>query len=1022
MLENIVRGCVRHRGVVVAAWLASFVAAWAMRHHLAIDAIPDVTNTQVNVLTSAPGLSAAEVEQYLTTPVEMAMSGLPRLTQVRSTSRPAVSLVTLVFEDGMDLWFARQLVSERLKEAEALIPSRYGAPSMAPVSTALGEIFQFYLSSPTRSLADLRTLMDWDVSLALRTVPGVVEVNVLGGAAKEYQVVADAHRLRKHGITLPMLAEALRRNNVNVGSGYIEKNMESYTIRGEAQYKSLDDIGNVVVRTHDDGTPVLVRQIAHLTEGAALAFGAATKHGTGPIVSGTVMMLIGQNSQEVATRVKARLHEIERRLPPDVTVHHYYDRTEFIGRMLHTVSVNLAEGAFLVVVILLMTLGSLWAALIASLAIPLAMGLCTMAMAYAGISGNLMSLGALDFGLLTDGAVVMLEVALARLAVGGDDAKVPAAERVADSMARGARAVVFSLTIILLVYLPLTTLEGSEGRMFRPMAITIAFALAAALLYSLTAVPALASWALQAKPHATNWLTRLVGPYEALLRRAIRRPKPWLIGAGLAVAISLGISTQLGAEFLPRLEEGELLLDVRRPPSVALSTAIALGTEVENVVADFPEVLSVVTKTGRAEVATNPAGPDSADVLIKLKPREQWTTASDLAGLGDAIKRAITDRVPATSVAVSQPIEDTINNLLVGSRADVAIKLFGEDLMQMRAVADALVQALQPVPGVGDLRVQEVLGLPLLEINPDRARLARYGMDAQDVLGIVEASRLGQQVGLVFERAKRFDLKLFLPPSALTPAGFGDLLVSSATGQLVPLAAVASVRESEGPSVIYREGMRRRVMVEVNVRGRDLVSFVHDAQLAAKAVALPPGIDVEWGGQFENFERAKGRLTLVVPVALAVIFVMLYLMFGQLSYASIVFATVPLALVGGIAALALRGLTFSIPAAIGFVAVSGVSVLNGVVMASHVRAFRANSSEDAVVHGAGEALRAIVTTSLVAAIGFLPLALSTHAGAEVQRPLASVVIGGVLSSSLLGLVVLPILLWVRAERLERESR
>lgn len=1016
MLESIVRASVRQRGLVLGVWLASFLLAFATKSRLAIDAIPDVTNTQVNVITSAPGLSAAEVEQYLTTPVEMAMSGLPRLTQVRSTSRPAVSLVTLVFEDGMDLWFARQLVAERLKEAETLIPPRYGAPAMAPVSTALGEIYQFYLSSPKRSPAELRTLMDWDVSLALRSVPGVVEVNVMGGAAKEFQVVANPHRLRKHHITLPMLAEALRRNNLNVGSGYIEKDMEAYTIRGEAQFKNLDDIGMVVVTTHEDGTPVLVRQVAHLVEGSALAFGSVTKHGVGEIVSGTVMMLIGQNSQQVAKLVKAKVQDLQKQLPDDVTIHSYYDRTEFIDRMLHTVSVNLAEGAALVVVILLITLGSLRAALIASLAIPFSMGLCIMAMELAGISGNLMSLGALDFGLLTDGAVVMLEVALASFASRHMQPGEDLAGRIADSMAKGARAVLFSLTIILLVYLPLTTLEGSEGRMFRPMAVTIAFALAAALLYSLTAVPALASVFLRAGAHKEDWLDRLGRRYCALLVRALARPRPWLVGATLGVVASLALATQLGAEFLPRLEEGELLLDVRRPPSIGLSAALALGIEAEEVVARFPEVVSVVTKTGRAEVATNPSGFDSADVLIKLRPREEWRTASTLEGLGSAIKAAIEAAVPATSVGVSQPIEDTINNLLVGSRADVAIKLYGDDLAELRKSADALAQRLQNVPGLGDMRVQEVLGLPLLEISPDRARLARYGMDAQDILGVVEASRLGQQVGLVFEGAKRFDLRLFLPPTEQTPAAFGDLMVSSATGQLLPLAAVADVRETEGPAVIYREDLRRRVMVEINVRGRDLVSFVGDAQAAVRDVALPVGVKVAWGGQFENFNRAKARLSLVVPVALAVIFVMLYFMFGEASYAAVVFVTVPLALLGGIAALALRQLPFSIPAAIGFVAVSGVSVLNGVVMASHVREATGADAGGAVVQGAASSLRAIVTTSLVAAIGFLPLAVSTHAGAEVQRPLASVVIGGILSSSLLGLVVLPILLrWVRRE-------
>ncbi|RYF11437.1 MAG: efflux RND transporter permease subunit, partial [Deltaproteobacteria bacterium] len=717
----------------MCAWVGLCAVAASSWRSLAIDAIPDVTNVQVSIMTSAPGLSPAEVEQYLTAPVEMAVNGLPRLTEVRSTSRAAVSVVTLIFEDGMNLWFARQLVGERLKEVEGTIPPQYGIPSLAPVSTALGEIYQFYLRSESRSPTELRTLMDWEVAFDLRSVPGIIEINVMGGAAKEYQVTADPRRLSKYHVTLPMLAEALRRNNINVGSGYIEKNMEAYTIRGEAQFKSLDDIGNVVVATGEAGTPILVKQIAHLAEGAALPFGAVTKHGEGEIVAGTVMMLIGQNSRDVAQRVKTKLAEIGRHLPPDVTIHSYYDRTEFIDRMLHTVFVNLAEGAALVVVVLLFTLGSMRAAIIASLAIPFSMALCVLAMVYTGVTGSLMSLGALDFGLLTDGAVVMLEMTLATLAVRAEPHASPSVARtVAATMGQGARAVAFSLTIILLVYLPLTALEGSEGRMFRPMALTVAYALAAALLYSLTAVPALSSLWLRPTPHTTGPLDRLGPRYGAVLPHILMHGRLALAVAVIIFCAAMGLGTRLGAEFTPRLEEGELLLDVKRVPSIALSTAQALGVQVEQVVAGFPEVLSVVTRTGRAEVATNPVGFNEADVLVKLKPREQWQTASDLDALGSKIKQAVMAQVPATSIAISQPIEDTVNTLVAGARSDVAIKLFGEDLQQLRTTGDLLAEALRSVPGIGDMRVQDVLGLPLLEVRPDRERLARYGLDAQD--------------------------------------------------------------------------------------------------------------------------------------------------------------------------------------------------------------------------------------------------------------------------------------------------
>lgn len=1010
MLSAMVRFSVSHRGLVIVAWLGILVWAVLARHSLAIDAMPDVTNTQVNVISSGEGLSPAEVEQYLTIPVEMAMNGLPRLTQIRSVSRAAVSLVTLVFADGTDLWFARQTVSERLQEAAALFPSRYPAPSMAPVSTALGEIVQFYLSSNSRDATELRTIMDWDVSLALRSVPGVIEVNVMGGAVKEFQVVADPRRLAKYAITLPEIASALRRNNLNVGSGYLQKDLRSLTIRGEAQLRNVDDIGSVVVATRQSGTPILVRHIADVREGQALPFGAVTKYGEGEIVAGTVMMLVGENTKDVAERVKAKIGEVQKTLPDDVQVHVYYDRTEFIGRMLHTVFTNLLEGAVLVAVVLLVMLGSLRAAIIASLAIPFSMALCTLLMQAFDLSGNLMSLGALDFGLLTDGAVVLLEASMAAL-VGRRVQQREVATEVGHAMAHGAREVAFSLSIILLVYLPLTTLQGSEGRMFRPMAITVAFALAAALLYSLTAVPAMASFALRGDAAPSAFFARLTQCYGGALLSVLRRPWRYIGGASAALALAALLASGLGAEFVPRLEEGELVLDVRRPPSIGLDAAKALGLEVEAVVATFPEVRSVVTKTGRAEVATNPAGPDQADVIIKLCDKSSWQTAHDLDGLGGAIKDAILAQVPATSVAISQPIEDTINTLLVGSRADVAIKMFGEDLSVLRKTGEALAAQIQPLPGVGDLRVEEVLGLPLLEVRPNRARLARYGLDAQEVLDVVEASRLGQYVGQVFDGARRFALKLLMPPAQETVESFGELRVGAFEGQSMPLAAVAEITESEGPASILREDMDRRVLVEINVRGRDLVGFVSDAQKAAANVTLPPGVTLRWGGQFENFNRAKARLLHVVPMALGVIFVMLFLLFGEARYAAVVFVTVPLASIGGIMALWIRGLPFSIPAAIGFVAVFGVSVLNGVVMASHVRTLaRSAPWQQAVVLGAQRALRAVCTTALVAAIGFVPLAISTHAGAEVQRPLATVVIGGIVSSTLLGLAVLPALL------------
>lgn len=1016
MLERLVEFSVRRRGVVLVVWCMILALSAAAMRKLSIDAVPDVTNTQVGIITSAPGLSPLEVEQYLTYPVETAMNGIPGVTNIRSISRTAVSAVTVVFEDGTDVWFARQLVNERLKQAEAEIPEGYGRPELAPVSTGLGEIYEFYLYSKTRSAMELRTLLDWVVAYKLRSVPGVIEVNAMGGEAKQYQVVLDRRKLAAHRLTLKQIHDVLDRNNASLGGGYIEKSDEAYVIRADALLKGIDDIGNTVVSVDNDGTPVLLKQVAQVRLGPALRFGVVTRYGEGEIAAGTVMMLIGANSREVVTGVKAKLKEIQADLPPDVEIKTYYDRAEFIGRMLHTVAVNLAEGAGLVVVVLFLTLGSFRGSVIAAFAIPFAMAIAVIGMVRMRVTGNLMSLGALDFGLLVDGSIVMLEVALAQLALARPKARADVATEVASAMRRAARPVTFALAIILLVYLPLMALEGVEGRMFQPMAITVALAIFGALMFTLTAFPALAAFVLNAPAHAHDpdrgaW-GRLRRLYRNVLDRVLVRPGLTLSLAVGSLAVAVLLGSNLGAEFVPRLDEGQFAFDVKRLPSISISEAQRLGEQMEKVLARFPEVDSIVTRTGRAEVATDPVGPDETEVNVQLKPKEKWTSAHDLDELGEKMKAAVEAEVPATFVAVSQPIEDRVNQLLAGSRADVVIKVFGNDLTQLKATADQIGQALRAVPGVGDLRVQRVLGLPLLEVKPDRLRLARYGIPAEEVLQVVEASRVGVDAGIIFEGPRRFPLRVLMPPATLAPESFGELQVGTPSGELIPLASVADVRETEGPAVINRESLERRVMVEVNVRGRDLVSFVGAAREAVAKVPLPHGVHLDWGGQFENFERASGRLGIVVPIALGVIFGMLFLMFGDLRYGLAVFAGAPFALVGGVLSLLLRGLPFSIPAAVGFIAVCGVSVLNGVVMASEVRRRleAGNDPDRAILQGALEVLRPVITTALVAAIGFLPMAISTHAGAEVQRPLATVVIGGILSSTLLSLLVLPVLL------------
>jgi cobalt-zinc-cadmium resistance protein CzcA len=1016
MLERIVAFSVRRSGVVLVVWGVLALAAIGAARKLSIDAVPDVTNTQVSVLTSAPGLSPVEVERYLTFPIETAMNGVPGVAQIRSISRTAVSAVTVVFQEGTDPWFARQLITERLKLAETDIPPGYGHPELGPVSTGLGEIYEFYLTSDRHSPMELRTLLDWTVAYRLRSVPGVVEVNGMGGEAKQYQVILDPRRLAGYHLSLQQVQRALEESNASMGGGYVERHGESYVIRSDGQFHSVADIEDTVLASDQDGTPVMLKNVATVRIGPALRFGVVTKQGEGEIVAGTVMMLTGANSREVVTAVKQRLAEIQTELPAGVTIRSYYDRAEFINRMLKTAGINLAEGAVLVAIVLFLTLGSLRGSLVAALAIPLAMGVAVIGMVRMGVTGNLMSLGAIDFGLLVDGAIVMLELALAQMVAARVTRREQIAAEVSSAMQRAARPVTFSLAIILLVYMPLLALEGVEGRMFRPMAITVALALAGALAFSLTAFPALAARALAAPRQAHGdegvWAS-LRRHYRRLLSTLLEHPRQSLAMALILLGGAGWLGSRLGAEFVPRLDEGELSLDVRRLPSVSITEAQRLGVQVENVLARIPEVLSIVTRTGRAEVATDPVGPDETEVMVKLRPKEEWTTAHDLDSLGDAIKRAVEGEVPATFVSVSQPIEDRVNQLLAGSRADVVIKVFGDDLKTLKATADRIGEVVRDVPGRGDWRVQRVLGLPLLEVNPDRKRLARYGMSIKPLLEVVEASRVGRFAGKIFEGPRRFDLMLLEPPATPGPGGLGNLLVAAPNGELVPVSSVATVRESEGPAVINREALARRVLVEVNVRGRDLVGFVADARRrVAEQVKLPAGVRVEWGGQFENFTRAKNRLLFVVPITLAIIFGMLFLMFGDGRYAVAVFAGVPFALIGGVLALWVRGLPFSIPAAVGFIAVAGVAVLNGVVMASEVRR-RLHSERglgDPVVLGAVSVLRPVLTTALVAAVGFVPMAMSTRAGAEVQRPLATVVIGGIVSSTVLALALLPTLL------------
>ena len=1010
MLARIVEAVIRVR-VVMLALLAALLGggAWAAAT-LPIDAVPDLSTVQVSVLTEAPGLSPIEVERTVTFPIETALNGTPHLTELRSVSRAGLSAVTVIFEEGTDVWLSRQIVLERVRSVEPTLPSVAGRPELAPVSGGLGEIYQFVVRSDRHSPMQLRTILDWEIVPALRGVPGIIEVNTQGGDLKEYQVVVDRGRLRAHAMTLHDVATALQKANVTVGAGYLDRPDESYTLVGVGLLRDEKEIGDVVLRTEADGTPLLVRNVAAVNVGAALRHGVVTRDGVGEAVSGIAMMLTGANSRQVLQDLRAKVAVVQSKLPPGVVIEPIYDRSDFVGRTLHTVGSNLLEGALVVTIVLAFFLGTLRGALAVVLGIPASMAVALFGMHAFHVTGDLMSLGAIDFGFLVDGPIVVLEAVLAATA-GRTLVRAARAREYGAVAAAVGRPVAFSVAIIMLVYLPLLTLEGIEGKMFRPMAVTMACALFGALVYSIFFFPPLLVVLMPPpKTEGPRWARALEHGYERLLAGAMRLRWPLLGGATVAFAASLALLAGAGADFVPRIDEGDLNVAIRRAPSINLARAKELDLATERVLKRFPEVKTTLGLTGRAEVAVDPVGNDNTDIVVHLAPKETWTTAHDLDGLSERIKDAVETEVPGTFVSLSQPIEDKTNELISGSRADVQIAIFGDDLAQLKDLSDRVGAVARTIRGTGDVRVERLLGAPMIYVRPERVRLARYGVSVEDALQVVEAARVGVSVGSIYEGQRRFDLKLLEPPHEPTAEALGELFVATSRGDTVPLSELANIEESEGPTQVRREGMRRTVRVEVNLRGRDLVSWVAEARRAVKErVPLPSGYDVQWGGQFENFSRAKARLGLVVPMSLAIIFAMLMGMFGSARYATAVFAIVPFALTGGIFALVGRGLSFSIPAAVGFIALAGVSVLNGVVLASDVqRRIGAGAPPDeAIAEAAKHTMRAVMTTGAVAAFGFLPMAVATGAGAEVQRPLATVVIGGILLSTLLTLFVLP---------------
>ena len=980
---------------------------------LPIDAVPDLTPVQVQILTRAPALGPVEVEQFVTFPIETNLNGLPGLKELRSISQYGISVVTAIFEDHLDLYFVRQLVNERLAVAVEQIPSEYARPMMGPLTTGLGEVYQFTLSGEGYSPMELRTLLEWDIGRRLRSVPGVVEVNIWGGREKQFQVMVDPQKLLAVKLSLKDVYEALERNNALAGGGYIVHEREQFLIRGEAMAKGVTDLGKILVHHAPGGIPIYINDVALVQVGANLRIGAATRMGEGETVIGMVQMLAGANAQHVVEQVKTRVQEIQASLPAGVVIEPYYDRSIFVSQVIQTVRTNLLEGGLLVIAILFVFLGNFRSGLIVAAAIPISMLIAFTGMLKTGISGNLMSLGAIDFGLLVDGSVVMIDNILRKLSGLKDRSVEARVQGIQEAAKEVVRPITFAIGIIILVYLPILTLGGVEGKMFRPMAFTVIFALAGSLIFAVAAVPTLAFWIAKTQPNQEeNWLLRkLRSIYEPCLRFSMSKP---LLAAGVAIGlfvVSLFVGTSLGVVFMPRLDEGDLAIQVWRLPSVSLDESVATALQVEASLRKFPEVIKVVSRTGSPEVATDPMGIELSDVFAVLKPKDQWVSARTKEELIEKMQQAILESVHGVGLGFTQPIEMRFNELIAGTRSDVAVKIFGQDLSVLRKHAEQVASALQGIPGAADVKAEQVSGVPRIRIIVDRDQIARYGINADDVLAYVQTARAGQHVGTIFEGERRFALVVRLTDqSSASPAALRNLLVPTPHGELVPLSRIAQVVVDEGPAQISRENNQRRIVVEANIRGRDLGGFMDEAQKTIRErVSLPSGYYLEWGGQFEHLEEATQRLSLIVPVTLLLIIGMLSLIFGTLRPAFLIFLNVPLALSGGILALWIRGLPLSISATVGFIALFGIAVLNGVVLVSRIRTLEGQglSLEQAVSQGALDRLRAVLMTALVASLGFLPMALATTMGAEVQRPLATVVIGGLVTSTALTLLVIP---------------
>ncbi len=1016
IVQRIIQWSLQNRFIVLIASLLILAMGFVAATQIPLDAVPDLTNVQVQVLTNSPALGPEEVEQFITFPIENAMSGVPNVDEIRSISRFGLSAVTVTFHDGTDIYWARNQVNERLQRARENIPPGMGTPELGPIATGMSEIYQFEVRSKpgfNYSLSELRSILDWQIAFQLRSVQGVVEVNTFGGELKTYEIQVDPAQLQNYGISFADVFKALDENNGNSGGGYIAHGAEQRLVRGQGLVTSLEDIQNIVLESRD-GTPIRIKDIGEARFAPMLRQGAVTRDGDREAVIGMVMMIMGGNSRKVVDEVKEKIHTIQKTLPEGIEIDTFYDRTDLVEKTIHTVAENIGIGVLLVIVMLIVLLGDLRAGLIVAAAIPLSAMSALIAMHYAGVSANLMSLGAVDFGVIVDGAVVMIENCMRQAAnhlKSNPGKKVPL--HIFESSAQEVgKPILFAGLIVVIVFIPILSLQGMEGKMFRPMAFTFMTALSSALILSVTVMPVLASlflarWIQQKDTLAVRGLKRL---YEPCLRFSMKHPLGMFLTAIGIFAISVLLARQFGREFVPKLDEGDIAIQATRLPSVSLETSVELTKAMERCLLKFPQVITVVSKTGRPEIANDPMGVYQTDVIVRLKPKEQWPEPISKEELVVQMRKALAREVPANSFSFTQPIELRVQELVAGVRSDIGLSLYGDDLGVLKAKGDEIVQALLRVEGAADVAAQQIAGLSYCGVSVRRDALARYGINAREVLDAV-ACVGGKVVGQVFEGQRRFPMQVRLAPEWRTDVEkLSQLKVEDASGRQIPISQLAEIKINDGPVEISRDSIRRRLLISCNVQGRDLGGFVAEAQrVVDQSVELPPNYILHWGGQFANLREATERLAIAVPVALLLIFSLLYVTFNSVSLALLIYLNVPIAATGGILALWARGMPFSISAGVGFIALFGIAVMNGVVLIEHIRHLRHQnlSPFDAVVQGALDRLRPVFMTAACGALGFIPMAISSSSGAEVQRPLATVVIGGLITSTVLTLLVLP---------------